>query len=137
MPEGRVVTRLRVTHPEGGRKMTKQADYDKTDINKIMGRYRQHGVVPVYGKDAFYGNFDNVDDYLTARLKLDEARREFEALPSNIRNHVDNDAGEFLRMMFDPAREDEARELGLLEPKQESAPAPPDPPAPPTEEPTP
>lgn len=118
--------------------MTKQADALKSDINTIMARWIAHGTPPSGpAGHAQYGDFTNVDDYHTALNKLEQARQQFQALPSAIRKHVKNDPGAFLDMVFDPERRGELEELGLVEAQApESAPAAvvPDPPeAPPTE----
>ena len=117
--------RRRVTHPAGGESRTKQADIERTNINKIMRRYANTGTVPANMREPWYGDFSNVDDYLTARLRVQEAQDAFEALPADLRKHVDNDPAEFMRLAEDPERREEAIALGLYEaPEPEPEPQP-------------
>lgn len=117
--------RVRVVQPEGGRVLTKQAMRDETDVRLIVRKFHQAGVIPrLEAREPWYGDFSNVDDYLTALNRVRAAQEGFEALPAAVRDHVDNDPGEFVRLVTDPERRAELVELGLV-----SAPAP-DPEAP-------
>lgn len=127
MPEGYEL--LRVPHRSGGESRTKQSDALATDVNAIVKRWISTGVVPVSGRRPTYGDFSNVDDYLTAMNKVRAAEAEFQALPAHIRKYVDNDAGEFLRLVYDPARRGELEELGLVEQQAPEAAPPADVPA--------
>lgn len=118
----------RVTHPEGGRVRTKQGDALDTDINKIINRFVAHLHAPDPNAPLpTYGDFSNIGDYHTALNKVTEAQTNFNALPSAVRDHVDNDPGEFLKLVFDPDRIGELEELGLV---PEQTPAEPEEPAP-------
>lgn len=109
--------RVRVSQPEGGRMTTKQAMRDETDVRVIVRKYQQAGVIPrLEAREPWYGDFSNVDDYLTALNRVREAQSAFEALPSVVRDHVGNDPGEFIRLVTDPERRPELVELGLVEP---------------------
>lgn len=111
----------RVTHPEGGRLMTKQAGKDAADINLIMKKYIAHGVPPLAnGRTPHYGDFTDADGYMSAMMAIRQAEGDFMRLPSRVRAHVDNDPAKFIEMVFDPERRAELEELGLV---AEAAPA--------------
>lgn len=113
-----------VKHPEGGRVMTKQSDALATDVNAIIKKWITHGVAPMVSGRPTYGDFTNVGDYHGAMNKVLEAQNQFNALPSAVRAHVENDPGKFLELIFDPNRTDELESLGLIpESVPEAAPA--------------
>lgn len=87
----------RTTSDPHGESRVKPSFRDGANINSIMKKYRRSGTVPnVNLKTPFYGDFTNVDDYLTAVTKVRQAKEGFAALPSEVRNLVDNDPAKFL-----------------------------------------
>lgn len=132
--------RIRVTHPEGGREMTKQAERDAADINVIMRLWKVNGVAPMTGATPRYGDFGDGIDYHECKNRLLQADADFAALPADVRSHVDNDPGAFLDMFSDPEKVEELVELGLVPeriPPTEDTPAVPVPPVEPDAEPVP
>lgn len=107
--------RVRVVHPEGGALMTKQSMAAETDINQIVARHVAHGAPFFEDGRATYGDFTGVDSYHEALNSLNRAQDDFAKLPASIRDHVGNDPGEFLEMVFNPARRQELVDLGLVE----------------------
>ncbi len=109
--------RVRVTHPAGGRVMTKQSHAAETDVNAIMARYVAHGtgVAHVNRRSASYGDFSSGLDYASALNQIRSAEADFGRLPAHVRAHVRNDPGEFLNMVFDPERRDELEGLGIVD----------------------
>lgn len=110
----------RVQTPVGERSRTKQSFKEESDLNSVMRKYRSTGAL-VHNVNAAlgrYGDFSSADDYLSAMSRVREAEELFAALPSAIRDHVNNDPGEFLQMVFDLDRRDELVELGLLPPEE-------------------
>ncbi len=95
--------------------MTKQSDALGADVNQIVKRFVAFGDLPNDGKTPTYGDFSNVDDYLTSLNSLKLAQDQFDDLPAAVRNHVGNDPGAFLEMIYDPTRRPELEELGLVE----------------------
>lgn len=96
--------------------LTKQAFKAEADVNNILARYRQTGVVEhlsVY--QQLYGDFSEVDDYHTALNKLLAADDKFMSLPANIRKKFENDPGKFLEYVEDPANFDEMVVMGLID----------------------
>lgn len=99
---------------------TKQQFKGDCDINSIVKQHSVTGVlehvqsrVPVYG-DA------RALDYQEAMNLVISAQESFEGLPSNIRRRFDNDPKKFIEFIDNPKNEDEARELGLLNPSKAS-----------------
>jgi len=107
--------RVPVIHPEGGRKMVKQADKDKADINSVIAKWIRTGEPPVGGAHLQYGDFTNVGSYLEAQCAVIQARESFRRLPPHIRKYCENNPGKFLEMVYDPERRGELEELGLVE----------------------
>lgn len=75
--------------------MTKQSDALATDVNAIIKKWITHGVAPMVSGRPTYGDFTNVGDYHGAMNKVLEAQNQFNALPSAVRAHVENDPGKF------------------------------------------
>ncbi len=100
-------------HQDDGR--TKQSEQEGSNINTIMERYLQTGVVPGNRSTPTYGDFTAADDYHSALNRINAAEADFMALPSKVRDHVDNDPQKFLEMVYDPDRRGELEELGLVE----------------------
>lgn len=106
--------RVRVLAPEGGPVLTKQSMAAETDINQIVARHIAHKL-PFYADGrASYGDFTGAVDYHTALNALVSAQEEFAKLPAAVRDHCENDPGEFLDMVMDPGRRDELVALGLV-----------------------
>lgn len=118
--------RVRVSTPGGGRPRTVQAPREETDVNVIVRKFAATGVPPrVPAGSPWYGDFSNVDDYLSARLAVITAEEAFARLPSKVRSAVGNDPAELIRVVTDPERRAEAIELGLIEePEPEPEPDP-------------
>lgn len=93
---------------------TKQSFKDECDINNIMKRFHQTGLVSHVNK--YQGSYEDVSrgyDYRESLEVLKRAQEAFGSLPSKIRYRFHNDPGEFLEFMSNPANLDEAVELGL------------------------
>lgn len=106
--------RPRVQHPAGGPLMTRQSDALESDINHIINKWVTHGTVPVAPGSLTYGDFTSALSYHEALNKVIDAQSQFEALPASLRTHVQNDVGNFLDLVYDPARRDELEALGLV-----------------------
>lgn len=104
-----------------GQKMpsrTVQASKDECDINTIMKRYKQVGIIDhVNTAKAHYGDYTAVNEYQDSMNLINQANADFMALPSDIRQLFNNDAGEFLEFATNPKNLDEMIELGLAKPK--------------------
>lgn len=109
-----------------------QSEQKNCDINYVMQRYRNDGIIlHLNHRTPTYGDFSAAPDFQTARNLVIEAEQSFLALPSHIRNRFQNDPGQFLDFMHDPANKDEIARMGLSRPETAST-EPPAPPATPT-----
>ena len=107
--------RRRVKKEVGEKSLTKQEFRDQCDVNRIMDKYQKTGLLDHVSRyQGQYGDFADAPDYHTALNKMYEADAMFMTVPSSIREMFNNDAGEFLEFVMDPANEAEMREIGLL-----------------------
>ena len=95
--------------------MTQQHFANEVDINQIMARYKQTGLLPQI--DGYeYGDFTNADyDYQTAMNFILQAQDAFESMPAQLRKRFNNDPAELLSFLSDQANLDEAVSLGLVQ----------------------
>jgi len=101
--------------------MTKQSFRDECDINHIINRYDNTGLVThLNPAPAVYADVTGIRDYHDALNIVVQASQAFEALPAKIRTHFNNDPGEFLDAAQDPDRREELAGLGLV-PSSEGA----------------
>lgn len=107
-----------------GESKTKQSFKEECDINVIMKRYSQTGVLPPGVGIAKYGDFAEVPDYIEAQNTLIQARQQFEALPSRVRDRFRNDPANMLAFVNDKKNKAEARVLGLLKDEEPVIPVP-------------
>lgn len=128
--------RVSISFPGEGR--TKQSFRDECDINILMARLGTTGQVNHQNSaQPWFGDFSNVLEYRDAVHLARDAEEAFAALSAKVRNRFDNEPGNLLAFMEDPANQKEAIQLGLFEakpvptpPKAEEKPPPdPDPPA--------
>ncbi len=128
---------VREITPVIGPTRVKQSFSDEVNINKIMAKYTRTGVVPQINlKKPLYGDFSNVQDYLSAVSKVRESEAAFMSLPAEVRARTENDPGKFLEWVTNEDNKAEIVGFGLA--SQEAAdlmwPPPPEPepdPAPP------
>lgn len=108
-----------------GKGRTVQSLSEETDINKIMGKYRDTGIINhVNLQTPVYADFSNVQDYHTARNALLKAQEIFDSLPARVRARVENDPGKLIEFAENPDNAEELVELGLknpITPRQEPA----------------
>ena len=94
----------------------KQSPADDCDINKIIAKYDQTGILThVNTMVARYGDFTEANEYQDALNLVIEAQDGFAELPSHIRARFGNDPGTFLEWVTDPSNHEAAVELGLIE----------------------
>jgi len=80
-------------HPE---QQAVQADKESCDINNIMAKYQQTGVIDhVREHGARYADATGVE-FNAAMQLIANAQTMFEELPSSARNHFENDPARFL-----------------------------------------
>jgi len=101
---------------------TKQSFADECDINKIMAKYQKTGAIAHFNRhQPEYGFATSLDLAESMRI-VTKANEMFADLPSSVRSKFNNQPGEFLDFVQDPDNASEMVELGLTNPKPESAP---------------
>lgn len=107
--------RTQLTATEDGR--THQSFKDECDVNQILKRWRKSGELNhLNTRQPTYGDFTNPTDYLTACTQVIAAQADFDSLSARIRDRMGNDPAKLLEYLADPANNEEAIELGLIEP---------------------
>lgn len=92
---------------------TLQSAKDECDINRIIRRYRDTGVIThLVDLEAQYGDVTGID-YQSALLLVENARGLFSQLPAEVRSKFKNDPAVFLDFCDDPTNADELVEMGL------------------------
>lgn len=113
--------------------LTKQAELDEADINKIVKRFMRGKEIPPIPADMSYG-FDPGITFHDAMNAIQEGNEFFEQnIPAEIRSRFENDMGRFLQFVDDPANAEEMVEMGLFKAPAEPEPAPEPPAEPPAE----
>lgn len=98
--------------------MTKQAEMAGCDINYIMKRYEEHGILPGLIKEN--PQFGDFSDPLTYKESLDLvqfAQDQFMALHASVRARFDNDPAKFLEFADNAANAEEMAAMGLMKPE--------------------
>lgn len=107
--------RERVTFSSKGPSRTKQAHKAECDINTIMAKYARTGLINHVAKyKGAYEDLPDGNDFQEALHIQMQANEAFMSLPSKIRSEFENDPGQFLAFVSDPANKDRMREMGLL-----------------------
>jgi len=91
---------------------------EECDINTIMHKFGQTGILPESPLSPRYGDFTGVSDYKTALERVIAADEEFMNLPADIRARFDNDAAKLIEFLDEDKNREEAVKLGLVEPKE-------------------
>lgn len=105
--------------------MTKQNLAENLDVNNIIKRYNQTGVLQqAYNFEGIYGEFTSYD-LRQAMDKTLKANELFMDVPSDIRAYFKNDAGAFIDFATNKDNIKQMRDWGLAPPEyQEPKPAP-------------
>lgn len=109
-----------------GKGRTRQSMKDECDINRILGRFKQSGMIThVAQRSPVYADVSDVTDYREAVERVERTDEFFQGLPAKVRAKFGHDPVSFLDFMSDPGNEAEARDLGLLPPLPEKEAVPP------------
>lgn len=100
------------------------------DINTIMARYAKTGYLTDPTKrptrQPFFEDVSMApEDYLEAQTVLRDAQRAFYDLPAKVREMFENNPAELLDWLQDEKNHEEARKLGLMNPRAEPVGEPP------------
>lgn len=106
-----------VCDPEEG--LTQQQFKDETNINTIVQRFGLTGEIPGDFKAPVSGSFEGVYDFHTAMNAVRQAEEAFMELPGHMRARFNHDPQALIDFVEDGQNLDEARKLGLLQPKPE------------------
>jgi len=100
---------------------TKPEHWKECDINRIMKKARKTGFIgdPLKVNRGQYGDFSSGMDFSEVMRRVTAVKQDFSALPSNIRIALKHDPAEFVDVITNPARVEEAKKLGLLPPADE------------------
>lgn len=117
--------RNRIKTKVGEESLTEQSHAADCDVNNIMKKYARTGLV-THARDGEMQFFDctTVTEYQDACNLVIDAKALFDELPAELRARFDNDPIGLLEFIADPGNEEEARELGLIEPSAPVAPEP-------------
>lgn len=108
--------RIQTTFTGLGR--TKQSFKAESDINTIMARYKQTGLIEFQQKHpARFGDCIGLD-FEGGMQTVAKAKALFAALPAALRLRFNNDPGELLDFVQDRRNKEEAQALGLLKPQE-------------------
>lgn len=88
---------------------------DECDINVLMRKYQQSGILPGDRERFRYGDFHHLPDFMEAMNTVALANEAFAALPATLRKRFGNDPGEFVEFCQDPENAAELVRLGLAE----------------------
>ena len=98
-----------------GRSMTKQAHKGECDINNILKKFRDQGVIT--HRNTFEGNYGDFTEvplsYHDAMNQVREADEMFQSIPAHVRAEFQNDPGKFLEFVQNPQNAQKMYDLGL------------------------
>lgn len=107
--------RVRSQFATEGESLTKQADKDRCDINRIINGYQKTGVI-THSNSAqpSYGDATGVDFQDAMNLVI-SAENAFMELPAAVRKRFGNDPAQFLEFTSNEANLEAMYEMGLAE----------------------
>lgn len=95
--------------------MTQQSFREECDINILMSRYSYNDLLAHTAQfQGQYGDFTCIPDFQSACNAIAAANEMFMTLPANIRNHFENDPGQFLAFVDNPDNKVAMQDMGLL-----------------------
>lgn len=93
--------------------MTQQSFKDECDVNQILAKFVQTGVLEQSARPADYFDASVVSDYRDALHQIQHAQNEFSELPSHLRKYFENDPAKFIDFVENPDNIDEGIRIGL------------------------
>lgn len=95
--------------------LAKQAFKDQCDINNVLKRYNATGVLDhVTALQPVYADLTQVGDLQQAFDIVRSAQDAFDALPSELRNELDNNPANLLSFIQNPANKERCVAYGLF-----------------------
>lgn len=102
--------------------LAQQHQADETDINLIVKRYSQTGVLPQSALAPLYGDFESLS-FHEAQNKIRAAQEAFMLIPADIRARFQNDPGLFVEFASKEENYDELVALKLADPRPAAKPS--------------
>lgn len=99
------------------RDRTLQSQAEDADINVIMKRFANTGVLPQGHRVPTFGDFTGITDFREAMDLVREAERAFLRVPAELRRRLDHDPQKFIEFCEDPANLPELRKYGFAVPE--------------------
>lgn len=99
---------------EGCKVRTQQHFKDECDINRIVKKAMKSGVLPSGSRAPMFGDFSDVS-FQSMQDCILVAKSAFDRLSSSVRLRFNNNPDELLSFISDPANQDEAIKLGLID----------------------
>lgn len=100
-----------------GKIRTKQSFKKECDINQIMKKYRNTGIITpdiINSRNAVFGDVSSTMDYQDSVNYLATADKAFDSLPAETRTRFQNNPAELLTFLHEEGNRDEAIELGII-----------------------
>ena len=99
--------------------LTQQQFRDECDINNIMKKAEKTGLFPVCKAQPVYGDFSKRMSTLEAMNFAATIKRQFAALPVEIRSRFDHNVANLVEFLADEKNLEESYKLGLrIEPEE-------------------
>lgn len=95
--------------------VTEQDHLPDADINRIIKACEHGAELPKGTHQPVFGDFSDGSSYLSLQDKINYAKAEFLGLPADIRAMFGNSVPKMLDWISDPANNEQAIALGLLE----------------------
>lgn len=98
--------------------MTRQSEMEQCDIHNILKQFSQVGFEQLVRENAAkgqYADLTDLPDYQDALQIVLDSQAAFAALPSQVRDRFRNDPARFIEFLADPANQEEALKLGLVQ----------------------
>jgi phage internal scaffolding protein len=101
---------------------TDQSQAQSCDVNFILKKYQQTGILPGTNVESVYRDVSDVPTYQEALNTVINAQQQFEALDAHTRKKFSNDPSEFLEFASNSENAPELIKMGLAHiiPKSES-----------------
>lgn len=104
----------RVTVKFPNKSMTQQHMKKECDINFIVSQFRKTGMISHAKQyEGSYEDYDAIDFHQAMNIIAD-ANSMFESVPAQVRAEFDNDPGQFVKFVTNPANKDEMVKMGLM-----------------------
>ena len=100
-----------------GKGLTQQCFKDECDINNIIARYEQTGLIgdgSFSPREPMFGDYSEIPDFQVVRNQMAKGVEIFESLPARVRQMFDNDVALYCEFIANRDNLDEACELGLV-----------------------